>query len=448
MSRYDDTFFPPPYRRTISRSLSRRIAASVAWALLLLTAGCLALVSFAGCRPLPPHPVPPSRHTLTVLVQRSGQPVDGALVDSIAGTPPGPYGSTNAAGLLAIPNLEDQDFSICATAPYSPRACTGVVLRADQQATVTLDPIPEPPDANLRGQFVVPCPGCPYGPRPGAQDNVFFLAELDTIYFENRALAQQILDRYKAAGGNHLPVNTAVAGGYHNQYPAHNYVGRGADYAAYVEWVQRQGVRASVWTLPDVAPYYDSRARTFDWAAIDRDLTPIYTQPYLQAHVTRAVYMWEDWQRSAEMQRGFDYLSRLWPHARRAYHNPPGHMWPCAGDENEEQCVRAAVAHGMTDLYYQAWPPSTDPIPGHPVGPPIEQLQYDLWDGWRRFAHVDSPWAPIPVPPGVTLRVEWAEGTAYSIYNEGWPTSIGASWCAAALATKGGGITECLDGLP
>jgi hypothetical protein len=278
---------------------------------------------------------------------------------------------------------------------------------------------------------------------------VFFMAELDTIYFENRALAESILTRYIALGGNHIPVNTAVAGGYHNQYPAHNYVGRGADYAAYVEWVQNHGVRASVWTLPDVEPYYHSGSRTFDWGRVDADLTPIYTQPYLQAHVTRAVYMWEDWQRSAEMQRGFDYLRRVWPHARiRAYHNPPGHMWPCAGDENEDQCVVDAVAHGMTALYYQAWPPNEDPIPGHPVGPPIEQLKYDLWDGWRRFAHVDSPWPVIPVPPGVTLEVMWAEGTAFAIYNVHYPTSIGESWCAAALSSKGGGITECLDGLP
>lgn len=300
---------------------------------------------------------------------------------------------------------------------------------------------------HFRGQFVIDCPGCPYGPRPGASDNVFFLAELDTVWKTDRAMADSILARYLALGANHIVVNTAVAGGYHREYPAHDWRGQAEAYADYVTWLHDHGLAISQWVLPDVEPYYDASCPCFDWDVIDRDLTPIYSQARVQAVVHDAVYMWEDYQHSSEMARGYDYLARIFPHARRYWHNPPGHASPGLSDENEEMLWRTAAAHGMAGVYYQAWPPSQNPVPGHAVGTPIEQMAYDLGDLRRRFIGVDSPWGePILQSDGSPLEVVWAEGTAFAIYNHGYPDTIGESWCAAALAVDG--VTDCLDGLP
>jgi hypothetical protein len=303
--------------------------------------------------------------------------------------------------------------------------------------------------ARLRGQFVIRFAGAPYGPRPYQADNVVFMAELDTIWRGDEALAKRIIDSYLSRGANHIVVNTAVAGGYHGQYPAHDWRGQGSQFADYLEWLRAHGLTISLWVLPDLAPYYDSRARVFDWSVVDRDLTPIYTHPRVQAAVPRVVYMWEDYQRSSEMVRGYDYLARVFPSALRYWHNPPGHGSPGMGDEDEQMLWRLAAEHGIDGVYYQGWPPSTNPVPGHAVGTPIEQLRYDLWDLHRRFHGTDgSPWGSTPIlkrRDGTPLEVVWCEGTAYSVYNAGYPDTIGAEWARAALSVDG--VTDVLDGL-
>jgi hypothetical protein len=323
--------------------------------------------------------------------------------------------------------------------PFSCPQCVEVPIQA---------PALPAPTANLRGQFVIDCPGCPYGPRPGADDNVVFLAELDTIWRDTPDLAERIVQRYLAMGANAIVANTAVAGGYHRDYPAHDWRGRAEQFADYLTWLHAHGLSISLWVLPDIEPYYDASCPCFDWDAVDRDLTPIYAQPRVQAAVSRVVYMWEDYQRSTEMARGYDYLRRVFPTQKRYWHNPPGHASPGLSDEDEQGSWRLAAAHGLDGIYYQAWPPSQNPVPGNAVGAPIEQLRYDLWDLARRFFGRDgSPWgSAVTKADGSPLETVWAEGTAYAIYNHRYPTTVGQSWCAAALAVDG--VADCLDGLP
>jgi hypothetical protein len=296
---------------------------------------------------------------------------------------------------------------------------------------------------------VIQFAGAPYGPRPGQKDNVFFMAELDTIWREDRAMAQRILDAYVARGANHIVVNTAVACGYHDQYPAHDWRGKADQFADYLDWLTAHGLAISLWVLPDVEPYYfneqhPTRRRTFDWDAIERDLTPIYSHPRVQAAVERVVYMWEDYQASQEMARGFDYLRRVFAAMKRFWHNPPGHLSPGLGSEEDRRLWDLAALHGMHGLYMQAWPPSD--TQNTPERPPLAQMRYDLWDMVRRFRGVDSPWgAPVLTPNGMPLDVVWCEGTAFSIYNDGYADTIGAEWARAALSVDG--VTDALDGL-
>jgi hypothetical protein len=300
------------------------------------------------------------------------------------------------------------------------------------------------PSTNLRGQFVIAAPGAPYGPRPGRADNVCFLAELDTIWKENVSAASEILARYLGRGANHIVVNTVVAGGYHGQYPAHDWRGRTEQFADYLDWLRDRALTLSAWLLPDVQPYYDSRARLFDWSAVARDLTPIYEHPRVQAAVPRVVYMWEDYQHSSEMVRGYDWMARTFPSARRYWHNPPGHLSPGLGSEEDRRLWDLAAAHGIHGLYMQAWPPSDRQ--NTPERSPLDQMRYDLWDMVRRFRGVDSPWGgPVLTPDGQPLEVVWAEGAAFSIYNDGYPDTIGDEWARGALAVDG--VTDVLDGL-
>lgn len=409
----------------------------------------LTLLSLAATCPPTPHP-PDRRYAIDVHAEApSGQalPLDQFRDDANPENVLDPWvpGGVSPLGQHSV--FTRPGFQVCADSPGYTLACVIVSEARDQGRTITLQPIRPPvPTANLRGQYVIACAGCPYGPRPGAADNIFFMNALDQVWDRDPTTAETILQRYIQRGANHLTAGPAFANGYHDQYPPQRWLGRADRYAAYLEWVTHHGLAISLWVLPDVPPYYDPRARTFDWARVEADLTPFYTNARIQAVVARVVYMWEDYQASAEMVRGYDWLRRVFPHARRYWHNPPGHLSPGEGAENEQAIWRLAAAHGIHGLYLQAWPASAA---DHTARPPIDQLAYDLHDMVRRFrGEADSPWGrtPILAEDGRPLEVVWAEGTAFDIYNVGAPESLGATWGARARTVPG--ITDSLDGLP
>lgn len=280
--------------------------------------------------------------------------------------------------------------------------------------------------------------------------------ELDTIWKVDRTEAQRILDAYLSRGFNHITAGPAfMATGYQGpiwgvgrqpQYDPTNWVGDPDGYADFLEWLQSHGLAVTLFLLPDCAPYFDGHG--WDWSLVERDLTPLYSHPRLQAIIRRTVLAFEVIVSIAEFAKAFDWQRRVFPNALRLYHNEPGHLGPGLSTEDEQACWRSAALHGCQGLALQAHPPHAWSGRNQDGRTVEDQMMYDLDDMQRRFeGRHDSPWGPEPICcDGVPLVCEYMEGTAASIHNHRWPEVIGRAWGELALRVPH--ITNALDGAP
>lgn len=267
-----------------------------------------------------------------------------------------------------------------------------------------------------------------------AKPNRFFMAEIDVLWDEQPAEADRILREYVALGGTHLLTGPVWAHGYDGHFPATNWLGRVERFAAFLRWVASHGVFVTLVVGPDNAPYYDDRARTFDRAAIERDLTPFYAALRATgAMPTRVVSQWEQWQDTAESGWLFDWMARVFPTEERVWHNPPNHLGPGPSDMSEAATAAHAVAHGI-----QAWAYQADPYGGGDGRTSFQQMQYDLADLVRRSKGY-AGW-----PQG--FRTYYAEGTAHPMYHHDAPQALAAEWGTGALVVPG--LLESWDGIP
>ena len=195
---------------------------------------------------------------------------------------------------------------------------------------------------------------------------------------------------------------------------------------------------------PDIHPYWLGAEAGWDYALIDKDLKPLYDQPLVRASVSRVCVGWEIYTYIAKMTPGYDRMHAWFPGHPRLWHNPPPHACPGMGTESEEKCWRVAADHWITGMLFQGFPLSST----EPDRPPLEQLQYDLDDMYRRFVgRADSPWGtPVTTPDGVPLTIDYFEMSAYDIYNSDAPDSTGTTCANAALAVPG--ILHSCDGIP
>jgi len=310
---------------------------------------------------------------------------------------------------------------------------------------------PRPPvsDGPMRGQLVING-RYPYGPKGRkdslqlADDNPFFLQELDQVYLRDQKLAASILTDAIKRGHNHIPVGPAVNAGYHGQYPDADWRGNPAGFANYLAWVRSFGVQITLMLWPDIGPYWRSMEEGWDYGLIDRDLKPLYDQPLVRASVSRVCVGWEIWTYIAKMTPGYDRMKQWFPAHPRFWHNGPSHACPGMSSESEEKCWRVAAEHWITGFLFQGFPLSTTGIDR----PPLDQLKYDLDDMYRRFVgRSDSPWGPpVATPDGKPVTLEFFEMAAYDQYNNGAPESIGATCSEAALSVEG--VIDSEDGIP
>lgn len=280
----------------------------------------------------------------------------------------------------------------------------------------------------------------------GAIPDRFFLAEIDVLWERSQVEAKRIVREYRALGANHVMTGPVYAHGYHGHYPDTDWLNEPDAFAACLRWLASEGLAVTLVVAPDCAPYYDDRARTFDWAAMAR-LADFYRRLRSAGIVlTRVCSQWEQWQRRDEAARLFEWMRELFPEAQRYWHSPPGHLSPGAGDEEERGTWESACAHGIHGLLLQADPPSS-PDPNKDGRAPIDQMRYDLADMVRRARGINSPWGdPILTERGVPFEIVYAEGCAYSMYWSHTPQSTARAWGQAALQVDG--ITDTLDGLP
>ena len=300
--------------------------------------------------------------------------------------------------------------------------------------------------ATPQGQFVIRAPFAPFGPRPRQADNLAFMAEIDVIRYAVPDEAQRIIDGYLGLGGNHVMTGPAWANGYHWQYPNTDWLSKPAEFVKVWKWLSSQVPFISYVVAPDNGPFYDERTRTFDWREMDR-LAGFYRSIAGDVEFSRVVSQWEQFQFKAEARKLFQWMRELFPKAERIWHNPPGHLSPGDGTEEERATWESAAQAGINAFYMQAHPPTDWQGQNRDGRTTKQQMQYDLADMVRRMRGINSPWGgPILNEFGKPIRVVFNEGTAYSIYNAGVDPGIGAEWCKAALAVEG--VTECHDGLP
>ena len=313
------------------------------------------------------------------------------------------------------------------------------------------------PDAPLFGQFCLTVPGAPYGPRPGAADNIVFLAELMTIWHEDRAEAQRILDHVKAMGLNHVPFAGAVSNGYGGAYPATNWLSQPDYVADYLEWLTDNGIEFSFFAFTDQAPWYDSRTHEFDIPLVRRDFVPFFTHPRLNALIRKVVYMWEDYQDSrAQMKPMWDILYECFPVQERTWHNPPDHLNPGMSYEPEtelwiyaiNEChvtgfsLQSKAMDRVEDINYIV---NGLTYPMHDqVRPILEQNVYDVKDMVRRLVFGYAG-VPTRTPEGRPVTVDIMEGPAHGTWY-GLPPRLARNFYLSMRSIEG--VRHILDALP
>ena len=285
---------------------------------------------------------------------------------------------------------------------------------------------PTPPIGPRRGQLVITGP-FPFGPHPFASDNPFFMDEIEHVMLSDEA---RILDAYQALGMNETIIGPAFTQrGYDGQYPATDW--RHDDILGVCEELQRRGIRITLALLPDCSPYFDGYE--WDLANYERDFGTIISQ--VGAYASRVQLAWEVVTKNDKTCEAIAWARNMVPNVPIYWHNPPGHLSPGTSDEDEQACWRNAAAAGIAGLAEQAAPPSSTDTDR----PPIEQMQYDLWDLVRRFrGDSGSPWGgPFFNCDGKMLEVWWREGVAYDIYHQNCDQPMAHVWAQAALSVDG-----------
>lgn len=303
-------------------------------------------------------------------------------------------------------------------------------------ATPAVVPLEVPAPSVVQGQFVIET-GNPFAlmpAYPSAKPDRFFMAEIDVLWERDKAEAQRILDVYKGLGGTHILTGPVFANGYSRHYPDTRWLGRAPEYASFLTWLYRNGIRPTLVVMTDTGPYYDDGAQRFDHAAIERDWTPFYRElRTLVPFPPRVVSQWEQFQDTDESGWLFDWMRREFPTEERVWHNPPNHLGPGLSTKGEAEAADHAVRHGIHAWAYQA-----DPYGGGDGRSAFEQMQYDLWDLVRR-SNGYAGW-----PKG--FKVYFAEGTAHPMYWRGETQALARKWGRGALSVSG--VSESWDGLP
>jgi hypothetical protein len=283
----------------------------------------------------------------------------------------------------------------------------------------------------IRGAF-------PYGPPPiSPTDQPFFMDEIDTVYAtDGPEKAGEIMAAYVARRGNHLPSGPVSGGSYNNQYPFVRWIDNPDGYADFLEWQASFGMATTHFVVAD--GFFGGIAYGWSIPALEAEYGEFYRNPRIQALLkgVRVCLAWESYSTMRHMVDAYTWLRNLLPESELWWHNPPGHDSPCMGEENDRKAWEALAKVGLVGELLQGWPPDS----GHTV----EDFKYDIWDMRRRFNGTDdSPWGgPILANDGQPLIVVPFEFTAHSIYNDGYPESIGPAW-ADALHETG----DVLDGI-
>lgn len=283
---------------------------------------------------------------------------------------------------------------------------------------------------------------------PKARPDLFFMAELDSLWRIDPAEAERILGEYLAAGFNHVVTGPVVEAGYHGHFADTDWRDDPDGFAAFLQWLTDRGAAYSLFVLPDIAPWFHGPDTGWDLARVESDLGALYRHPTVQRLTERVVIAWEQWAPVANMEAAFRWLTATFPRPiLRGWHNGVGHDAPCTSDTDSQVGWSRCIAAGCNWHPFQAHPPNARPeeLDGRT---PVEMARYDLWDAVRRLHNKpDSPWGHQPgfvTPTGGHVAIDLMEGPAFGLY---WDRiDAHAAYTRAALGVPG--VRYVLDGAP
>jgi len=206
----------------------------------------------------------------------------------------------------------------------------------------------------------------PHGPEPNTSDNRVFMDELEQF---SDADVARLLDQYQRDGYTSITLGPAYALGYHGEYDDTNWMRDPSRIIAVMRECKNRGLGITLAVLPDCPPYYWG---TWDWDAVERDLTPLYSRPEFQELVDVVQVEWEINTANAECCKAGAYCARVFPNAAVYFwHTPPGHSAPGLSSEpmseaqmwdNFDAAVKAVKSSakagwGMQDdsIYESSW---------------------------------------------------------------------------------------------
>lgn len=162
----------------------------------------------------------------------------------------------------------------------------------------------------------------PYGFRPGQPNNALFTAQYDNPCFSDMDRANMRLVGQSYAM-KHWPIGPIIQKGYHGKYPDTNFVNNFGAFKGAVRELWLGSFYPCIFLFDDTGVYADGNGINRD--AVERDLTPLYTQPDFQAMARIVMPAWEPDNWDADTwQWASDYMARVFPNALRGLHFPTG----------------------------------------------------------------------------------------------------------------------------
>lgn len=361
-----------------------------------------------------------------------------------------------------VPPGETYTFALALTAPATAGAYSmqWQVLQdavewfgeESEPATVTVtatDPTPwlTVSDDSLRawrGSIATTLGPMPCGPRPDADDNIIFTAQIDSSCW-SAADREAARAAHHAHAYTHWAMGPIVQAGYHDWYPDTDWRADPDGFLDIVEEQWKEGFYPAIFLLPDTGLCADGSS--IDHDCVERELTPIYARARFQELARVVVLAWEPDYTADDWQWGVQWMARVFPNALRYIHFTSGHGAPGRGSELEpdgpyanEAAMWEPVApyiHGF--LMQETWTFGGATDEGRT---PLEQFEYDLWDFNRRFAEGYAGW-PTTGADGHRIDVvafEYASYYTAASDEMGTPTDVAAmalDWGEAALTVDG-----------
>jgi hypothetical protein len=258
----------------------------------------------------------------------------------------------------------------------------------------------------------------PCGPRPNDPTNMVFAPEyMSPCYSDSDRAAMRKAAR--AAGYTHWPLNPVISAGYHRLYPNQDWRTNIDGYLNHAEALWRDGLYPVFFLLPDTGVCTSNER--IDRACVERELTPLFSQPRFQALARIVVIAWEPRYSADDWKWSADYMHRVFPRALRGIHTISDHERPCLDSElksnggsifNVEECWRPVSP--KIDFYlmqqshlFNAKHGACDEKRPTVCRTAEQQFLYNLWDVGSRLAGDRRKWIFDGNPPVALINFEY-----------------------------------------